>query len=207
MADVAKMTPWFTARERFDPTDGDTWNKYVAWSGLKQLDELISLDFSLCPLVLKDVKDEYWDYVADFRMFGFFTDLDFLKTQAVNASNYRLICAVLNPQGLPQLPSTLRAFEFLGFDLLEVEGTTSALTNCGGFPLAFANSELSSKGLITSYERAEAVRHELRVRYPEEPHAECDLWAVFVEGERLGALSQPPAAPGPGLPAPEINPN
>lgn len=177
------MTPWFTARKRFDPADGDTWDKYVAWSGLSQLDELISLDFSLCPLVLKDVKDEYWDYMADFRMFGFFTDLDFLRAKTVKYSKCRLICVVLNPQGQPQLHSTLRAFNFLGFDLLEVERTTSALTNCGGFPLAFDNSELSSKGLITSYERAEAIRHELRVRYPDEPHADCDLWAVFVEGE------------------------
>jgi hypothetical protein len=116
-------------------------------------------------------------------MFGFFTELDYLRAQTLNATNSRRICAVLNPQERPQLPSTLRAFEFLGFDLLEVERTTSALTNCGGFPLAFANTELSSKGLITSYERAEAVRQKLRAKYPEEPHADCDLWAVFVEGE------------------------
>lgn len=174
------MTPWFTALERFNPSAGTAWDKYIAWSGLTQLSELLSLDFMLCPPVLKDVKDEYWDFMADFRVFGFFTDLNFLRAQLHGASNYSLICAVRNPQGRHRLPDALRAFEFQGFDLLESDGTISALTNCGGFPLAFKNSELSSKGLIEDYERAEAVRRELRLKYPEEPHAECDLWAVFV---------------------------
>jgi hypothetical protein len=83
----------------------------------------------------------------------------------------------------PRLPGALSAFEFAGFDLLEADGTTSALTNCGGFPLAFDNSELSSKGLIESYERAAAVHRALLATYPQEPHAACDLWAVFVVHE------------------------
>ena len=145
-----------------------------------QLDELFSLDFMLCPSVLKEVKDHYWDFMADFRVFGFFTDLDFLKAQLENASNYSLICAIRNPEDRPRLPDYLSEFEFVGFDLLEVESTTSALTNCGGFPLAFDNSELSPKGLIHDYARADEIRRALLREYPEEPHAECDLWAVFV---------------------------
>jgi hypothetical protein len=49
--------------------------------------------------------------------------------------------------------------------------------------LAFDNAELSSKGLIDDYARAEQVRSALRANYPEEPHAECDLWAVFIASQ------------------------
>jgi hypothetical protein len=53
------MTPWFIAVEKFGPADGDAWTKYVEWSGLSQLDELISLDTILCPTLLPDIKDDY----------------------------------------------------------------------------------------------------------------------------------------------------
>jgi hypothetical protein len=71
------------------------------------------------------------------------------------------------------------AFEFLGYDVVDVHGEVSALTNCGGFPDVFSNSELSRKGLLTSFSRAREVQAELRRRYPDEPHADCHLWAIF----------------------------
>lgn len=173
------MTPLFTALERFGPSSGDAWEKYISWSKLAQLDELLSLDVMLCPPVLKEMKREFWEYASDLPVFGYFTSLDFLKLQLRDASNYSLICAFHNPTSVPSLPIELSEFEFCGFDLLEVGGGVSTLTNCGGFPLAFDDAELSPKGLITTYERAEEVRASLREKYPEESHADCDLWAVF----------------------------
>ena len=69
-------------------------------------------------------------------------------------------------------------FEFLGYDLVDVQASASALTNCGGFPDVFDKAELSSKGLLTSHARALQVQSELRARYPEEHHANCHVWAV-----------------------------
>jgi hypothetical protein len=59
----------------------------------------------------------------------------------------------------------------------------SALTNCGGFPKAFSNSELSKKGLLTGYERSRSVQDSLIREYPNERHADCHLWAIFRSGE------------------------
>ena len=70
-------------------------------------------------------------------------------------------------------------FEFLGYDLVDVEASASALTNCGGFPDAFDNGELSSKGLLTSHARALQVQADLRTKHPEEHHANCHVWAIF----------------------------
>jgi hypothetical protein len=73
------MTPWFIATQKFDKSD-DAWGKYIAWSKLEQLDELVSLDGILCPTVLPKIKPEYWDRIVneDF-MLQFFTDPDYLR--------------------------------------------------------------------------------------------------------------------------------
>jgi hypothetical protein len=49
------MIPWFVATEKFDKSDAG-WAKYITWSGLEQLNEVISLDCSLCPTVLPTLR-------------------------------------------------------------------------------------------------------------------------------------------------------
>ena len=66
-----------------------------------------------------------------------------------------------------------------GYDLIDVMGGVSTLSNCGGFPLAFDNGELNRVGLLAALDRAHAVRAALRSNYPDEPHANCDVWAIF----------------------------
>ena len=104
------MHPWFIATEALRPDGGDTWTKYIEWSGLSQLQVFRNPSLHLEPL------------------------------------------------------SGRIAFEFLGYDLVETETATSALTNCGGFPKAFSNNELNSKGLLNSHSRAIEVQADLRVR-------------------------------------------
>jgi hypothetical protein len=172
------MTPWFIATEKFDKSD-DGWKKYIAWSGLEQLDEVVSLDSSSCPTVLPEIKPEYWTRIVneDF-MLQFFTDLEYLRGEIAGIQRTNLLCVFRNPPAHPtsEVP---KGFEFVGYDLTDVETSTSALTNCGGFPDVFSNSELSQKGLLGSHERARQVQAGLRRLYPNEPHANCHLWAIF----------------------------
>jgi hypothetical protein len=173
------MTPWFIATERFRPIDGDPWRKYIEWSGLTQLTELVSLDSILCPSVLRVIRDEYWpNIVCENYMTAYFTDLDFLKKEVVGLRNFNLLCVLRNPATRTGRPP-LEEFEFVGYDLVEAQTGVSALTNCGGFPDVFANSELSRCGLLTDFVRAAEVNSKLRSLHPEEAHANCDLWAVF----------------------------
>jgi len=171
------MTPWFIATAPF--TSGDAaWGKYIAWSKLVHLDEVVSLDPMLCPPILRDIKDEYWPYIVneDF-MLNFFVDLGYLADQVACVERKNLLCVFRNPeeQPIPPLPS----FQFLGYDLVDTQGSASVLTNCGGFPDVFASSELTSKGLLASYQRATQVQSELRSRYEGHGHENCHLWAVF----------------------------
>ena len=149
-----------------------------------QLDEVVSLDGLLCPTLLPEIKDEYWPHIVseDF-MLNFFIDLDYLLQETASTPNKNLLCVYREPNEEPLTPNTPQAFEFLGFDLVEVGGSTSALTNCGGFPDAFANIELTKKGLIASHARAKQIQSELRHLHPDEHHANTNVWAILRANE------------------------
>ena len=174
------MQPWYIAAETFTPRRGEAWRNYVAWSGLTQLDEVVSLDSILCPTVLPEIKDDYRPHIVNENfMLPYFVDLEFLIGEIAGIPERNLLCVYRNPPGPPPPCAGPLSFELLGYDLVDVQGGVSALTNCGGFPDVFDNRELSSKGLLTSYDRALVVQSELRRKHPEEHHADCHLWAVF----------------------------
>jgi hypothetical protein len=174
------MALWYIATEVFTPHAGEAWTNYIAWSGLTQLEEVVSLDPMLCPTLLPDIKDEYWPHIVneDF-MLNFFTDLAFLLAQLPDTPERNLLCVIRNPP--PTLSPTLHGdrFGLLGYDLVDVHGSASALTNCGGFPHVFDNRELSCKGLITSHARALHVQSDLRAKHPEDFHANCHVWGIY----------------------------
>src|SRR5215470_11372096 len=160
------MIPWFIATQPFTPTDGDRWIDYVKWSGLTQLQEVVSLDGMLCPTLLPEVKDEYWPHIVqeDF-MLNYFLDFDYLMAQVAAIEKKNVLCVFRNPVEPPQAPLAAQ-FRFLGFDLVDVQNSASALTNCGGFPRAFANSELARVGLLPELQRAIERQAALRSGYP-----------------------------------------
>jgi len=173
------MQPWYIATEAFTPRH-EGWTKYIAWSGLTQLDEVVSVDPMLCPSLLPDIKTEYWPHIVneDF-MLQFFVDLEFLLGRLPDVAERNLLCVFRNPLHPPPVPASSLNFEILGYDLVDTQASASALTNCGGFPDVFQNSELTSKGLLTSCSRALEVQSELRRKHPGESHADCHVWAIL----------------------------
>jgi hypothetical protein len=173
------MGALYIVTRRFDPGVAE-WESYRRWSAL-ELTELVSLDSMLCPTVLEEIIAEDWDHIVnqDF-MLNYFIDLDYLVQRVGHLQGRNLLAVYRNPEAHPPPPETQKhQFVFEGYDLVEVNGGPSALTNCGGFSEAFANGELSPHGLLLSLDRANEVRKTLRDRYPSEPHAECDVWAIY----------------------------
>ncbi|MCV9966141.1 hypothetical protein OIU34_30170 [Pararhizobium sp. BT-229] len=178
--DASLPIPLYIAVEKFSPSEGQGWDDYIAWSGLAQLDEVVTLDGMICPFVLEEIKDSYWDHIVkEDGMLNFFTNFDFFMKELGTAQNANVLGVLRNPtleavqQGLGD------RFRFVGYDLLDQDHSISALTNCGGFPEVFDNAELSTKGLLTDYDRAKEIQRDLRRLHPEERHADCNIWAIF----------------------------
>jgi hypothetical protein len=174
------LEPWFIATERFGPSNGEAWDKYVAWSGLTHLTEVVSLDPMLCPRLFDELRDDDWPHIVneDF-MLDFFVDFDFMMARLPEKRSRNILCVFRNPPTQPVAPENHANFVFLGYDLVDVQGSASALTNCGGFPGAFDNAELSAHGLIPDRVRAVQIQVRLKALLPEEVHANCHLWAIF----------------------------
>ena len=169
----------YTALETFNK-DSDGWEKYKEWSQIKHLKEIVSLDCALCPFVLKELADTDWEHLKEnVPFFGLFDDLDYLKSRIDKIQDCQILAvsygAIENDIALFSSPS----FEFKGFDLTEAKTGISALTNCGGFPEAFSNNELSDAGLIKEYKRAKEIKESLMANYPEEPHAQTEIWGIW----------------------------
>jgi hypothetical protein len=174
------METLFKVTERFDPSDGSRWESYYAWAKIPQLVEVVSLDTMLCHHLLEEILDEDWGYIVNesYRS-SYFLDLKYLLQRVQGIDRKNILGLYRNPgHHVDNFPSPER-FRFLGYDLIEEQTQISALTNCGGFPDVFENGELNSLGLIEGFDRASAIQQLLAKQHPEEPHAQCELYAVW----------------------------
>lgn len=177
---VSVNTPLYIAVRKFGPSQGPQWGEYIAWSGLTQLDEVVTLDGMICPVILEETKASYWDHIVnDDGLLNFFTHLDFLMQELGSPANVNILAVLRNPTQAVVQERMGDRFRFVGYDLLDQGHSVSALCNCGGFPDVFANAELSTKGVLESFSRATEVQRDLKERFPGERHTDCNVWAIF----------------------------
>jgi hypothetical protein len=171
---------WFTATKKFDPSLDEEWAKYYEWANIPQLKAIVSLDITHRPQDLWELVDSDWEYNIhkDF-LITFFWDLDYLlKRFAEQRDSINILAVCLEPSSDARELFQDPRFAFQGYDLVG-NGDVSAINNCGGFDLAFQTSDISEVGLFDSYELAREVQDRLRQHYPDEPHARCELWAIW----------------------------
>jgi hypothetical protein len=171
--------PLFIAVERFDPSDGEKWQKYYQWAKIPALLEVISLDALLCRRIITVFQPEDWAHIVNenFRL-DYFHDLEYLLRRVATVLRKQILGVYRNPEVHMDPPSAGK-FAFVGYDLIEDQTQISALTNCGGFPDSFSNGELNKFGLIDTFDRATTIHRDLRQHYPEESHANCELYAIW----------------------------
>ena len=172
--------PVYAARRRFGPHHGERWIAWLAWSGLAQVAELVSLDTILCPEAPEDLIAEDWEHnvQADYQVMHF-RSLAYLTRRVAGMPDLNILALLQDPTAVEVARIRPPGFDPAGFELLDVHGDVSALTNCGGFPEVFSGGELNRLGLLSDLSRAKDVRRELRSACPREPHAECDVWALW----------------------------
>ena len=174
------IEPLFTATERFDPMDGEKWQGYFEWAKIPALKEIVGLDSSLCPSFPNEIIDEDWNHIMteDFCL-RYFYHLDYLLKRVESIERRNILGLYRNPKShITKVPADGN-FKFCGYELIEEQTHISALTNCGGFPDVFRSGELNSLGLISEFERAQEVGKLLAEKHPKEPHAQCELYAIW----------------------------
>jgi hypothetical protein len=177
------VTFYYTARGLYDENYGTevmSWEKYVEWSRLTQLTELVSLDGMLNEVLIEPDRNnaDDWNYIITDEHYetGFFTTLDYVLNRVNTKDRFNLLAVVIEP--IQDCSKVVDDFEFIGYDLLDKDYSISALTNCGGFDETFLPSELNEFGLLDDYFKAFDVKKRLLENNPEEHHADTNVIAV-----------------------------
>ncbi|MBL7913647.1 MAG: hypothetical protein JNL49_01250 [Bacteroidia bacterium] len=176
------MTIWYTARNLFNKSFEGS-NKYIEFSGLKQTEEIVSLDCSLNDPVFLFDSDNQDDWKFGITTENeFFTDcyssLDYVKTRARDVREYNLLAVCFQPTA-PYNEVDLDDFTFIGYDLLDQSHGNSVLTNCVGSPNVFTNIELNKFGLIDIFDSAIQTKEALFAKNPNEFHSNTNVWAIW----------------------------
>jgi hypothetical protein len=178
------VPPYYMATHRFDRTS-EGWEAYAEFRKLPQLVEVVSMENHSAILRSELTSEEWADIVSDreFDRFLCFGHLEWLQKclERIRLSTpYNLLCVFREPVAPPVLPQSQSQFQVLGYDLIHHSTGVSALTNCGsGFPAVIDEDEITECGLIRTLERAKQIQRQLPETYPREPHAYCNLWAIF----------------------------
>ncbi|MBP2660213.1 MAG: hypothetical protein H6Q69_3245 [Firmicutes bacterium] len=168
------MNIGFMALETFVPT-----KKYIEWSRLIQVKEVVSLDCSLCPSVIHIEDDDIEHLQQKESYYDIFNNLDWVLQRAKDVKDKQILAVLREPTKECKAIPFDSGFHFCGYDLVEDDTKISALTNCGGFDEAFLPSALSKYGLIEDFVEAKKVQLSLREKYPADDHAYCTLWAIW----------------------------
>jgi len=179
------MIFWYAARATFDRLSQNiefTWDKYIEWSKLYHLTELVSVDGCLNEdLVKPNLKnDDNWNFIIidEYYHTGFYTTADYVLKNMKPQDKFNFLTVVKNPDEKCEAIQ-VKDFEFIGYDLLDYAYDISALTNCGGFDETFSSNELNQFGLLSEFEKTYDVKKRLLENNPEEHHADCNVIAVW----------------------------
>lgn len=173
---------WYTARETYDADYNMefSWEKYIKWSKLTHLTELVSLDGILNGLVFEPNfnSGEDWEYIITEQqmIIPFFNSLDYVLKKTKKIIHFNLLAVVKEPNEIKKDLSN--NFDFIGYDLIGMDGV-SALVNCGGFDELFLPKDLNEYGLLSEWRKAKKIQQDLRINHPDDHHAHCYLYEVW----------------------------
>lgn len=159
--------------ERFGPEDGEAWEKYLAWRGLK-LTSFDSVDGILRPGLFREESDDDWrNCDATSRIAGMITNRDYALRVLSRYAN-----AVLVGVDVALEDGYVPEDGLLGFDIVDGCGSISLITNCGVDEVAIINPYVMPNGLIGDLSLALLFRDLLRTE--QGAHTEgCEVWAVY----------------------------
>ncbi len=173
----------YGARAIFDSSYGG-WPIYLKFARFSRVREIVSIG-GLCPSVVSIEESRLvtapYESQSPVLMRGLCDSLDYLMTLLHQDGHrrppYQVLAAMSDPTEGDVADFADDRFVLKGFDLLNAN--TSALTNCGGFDMAFTEADLNDCGLIPMRRDAYRISESLRSNYPYDIHSECVVWAIW----------------------------
>lgn len=155
----------------------ESWEKYIKFSGLNQIEDFCSLDANLNDSVFTPKSDEDWkNCVYEDNKIDMITNIEFAKKISKDHIGSKIFGLILDPIN----SSTTENTNLLGFDILDEYYSNSLLTNCDGFPDIFDNQIINRFGLLNDIEKAYEIRDKLRKEYEDDSHAgACEVIAIY----------------------------
>jgi hypothetical protein len=182
------MEIFYTATPKLSPESGlvgqrcyITWEGYRSCFGMDHLTEVITLDTMIGSGIIErdnDLDSAFllWEsFVPDL-----YTSLDYVlsKIQDKDPSSYNVLAVTKEPS-VPCESLDIEGFEFVGYDLMDVYGDISSLTNCTGFENTIQPEDVNTFGLGQTYDRAYELQEDLVKDNPDHSHASCFVWAIW----------------------------
>jgi hypothetical protein len=162
--------------KRFDPAS-ESW--FWEFTGLRSVVEVVGLDCTYNPSVDMVLTDADWAcLVYGWELGDTFSDWEHLRGRLPIGAGEQAVAAVRDPPSDDLAGPPDPAFAFMGFEVLDELYQISALTT-GTFGRVVRPEDLSTCGLATELSRAREIRDEVRAAYPEDPHSDCTVWAVW----------------------------
>lgn len=162
--------PIYYKAKRFFPT-----SEYEINSKIFGRNEIVTFDI-LC----KNIEENYINYTEYLCDWNYGVSDWKLLISTPLQPNEQVIACFKNPTESYEFHKLDDWFEFCGYDLSDSRVFISAITNCNGeFEKAIAYGELNKFGLISEYNKAFQTRELLEEFYPEEEHANCDIYEIW----------------------------
>jgi hypothetical protein len=172
------MTAMFAACQKFDSRCGDSWSRYIEWSGFHHIQEIVSIDTMLCPSLIDTLIDDDWKFNihADYRVY-FFHNLEYLKRRIkYESSRHNILALTEQPTSIVAPPS---GFTYCGYDIIDSFDSISVLTNCGTFSSIFSANDINQFGLVEDLDRATQIADSIREANPDDDHCcDCHVWGI-----------------------------
>jgi hypothetical protein len=121
-----------------------------------------------------------WDFIIVDNLYetGLFNSLDYVMEKVKGKTKFNLLTVVKEPTEKCeniQIPN----FLFVGYELMDKDYSTSALSNCGGSDETFLPVDLNQYGLIDTFDKAYDIRDRLFKNNPMEHHADCYVFGLW----------------------------
>lgn len=165
--------------KRFDESNGQTWENYKVWKSIKA-ERVISLDVGLCPGVIEKITTEDFKhrvYIEEFH--DAFDSISWILQKVGQKKSNWQILAIQRIDSNNHKATLSGEFNFIGYDLIEIQTSISAITNCDGFDLAYSAVDLNINGLISDICNANKIASMLKEKYPNSNHADVTIWAIW----------------------------